>query len=63
MERSVRYCLDCGWRIHDAEHEDPSALMIEHAIETGHNLDSTTEPENGSPRSLDEGQSFRHRRR
>lgn len=40
MDRSVRYCIDCGWRICDAEHGDPSSLMIDHAIETGHDIDS-----------------------
>lgn len=46
MERSVRYCLDCGWRICDAEHGDPSSLMIDHAIETGHDVDSDDGSEN-----------------
>jgi hypothetical protein len=48
MERSVRYCLECGWRIRSADHEDPSALMIDHAIATGHDLDSGIEAINGN---------------
>lgn len=54
MERSVRYCLECGWRIRSADHEDPSALMIDHAIATGHDLDSGIESsEEGTSRPVD----------
>jgi hypothetical protein len=40
MAGVIRYCLDCGWQIHDIEREDPSVAMIDHAIETGHNVES-----------------------
>jgi len=58
MDRSVRYCLDCGWRIRDAEHEDPSSLMIDHAIETGHDIDS----DDGSEHAMATRPLFRRRR-
>ena len=43
MGRRVQTCLDCGWRIRDDEHENASALMIQHAIETGHDLTTVVE--------------------
>ncbi|PSQ21764.1 hypothetical protein BRD01_11045 [Halobacteriales archaeon QS_8_65_32] len=58
MDRSVRYCLDCGWRVRDEEHDDPSSLMVDHAIETGHDIDS----DDGSGRAMDDRPPFgRHR--
>lgn len=45
MKRDVRQCLECGWQIRDDEYDDPSALMIDHAVETGHGLVSCTELE------------------
>jgi hypothetical protein len=63
MERSVRYCLECGWRIRSADHEDPSALMIDHAIATGHDLDSGVESDGKTPiGSADHPFSFGYRR-
>lgn len=43
MKRRVRCCLDCGWRIRENEREDPSVLVIEHAVETGHDVALLTE--------------------
>lgn len=45
MTQRIRYCVDCGWRIRDVSHEDPSALMITHAIETGHDLAADNVPD------------------
>jgi hypothetical protein len=63
MERSVRYCLECGWRIRSADHEDPSALMIDHAIATDHDLDSGIESDEEIPAdSIDDPSPFGYRR-
>lgn len=44
MSNLVRqvYCLDCSWRASTAEYprEELNALLVEHAIETGHDIDS-----------------------
>lgn len=58
MDRSVRYCLDCGWRICDAEYDDPSSLMIDHAVKTGHDVDS----DDGSDGARADRPLFRRRR-
>lgn len=60
MKDDVRYCLDCGWRIRDDEYgnDDPSALMIDHTVATGHDLDSCTE---GDTRGLQRSSSARPR--
>lgn len=58
MRSEIRYCLDCGWRVHNDEYDDPSALMIDHAVETGHDLDSYTE---GDTRGLQRSSSARPR--
>lgn len=43
MKHRIRYCVDCGWRIRDDAYDDPTARMIDHATETGHDLDSSLE--------------------
>jgi hypothetical protein len=36
------YCLECSWMASSEEHtrEELNALMVEHTIETGHDVDS-----------------------
>jgi hypothetical protein len=37
-----RYCRECSWSASTEEHtrEELNALMVEHAITTGHDIDS-----------------------
>ena len=36
------YCLECSWRASTADHtrEELTDLLVEHAVETGHDVDS-----------------------
>jgi C4-type Zn-finger protein len=41
MPSTVRYCLDCGWRLRDTEcesNQNPSICMVDHAVETSHDV-------------------------
>lgn len=40
--RRHRYCRECSWMASSEEHprEELNALMVEHAIETGHDIES-----------------------
>lgn len=37
------YCCECSWTASTEKHtrQELTALMIEHAVETGHDIDST----------------------
>jgi hypothetical protein len=39
---TYRYCCECSWSINTDEHtrEERNALVVEHAIETGHDIDT-----------------------
>nr|WP_264383124.1 hypothetical protein [Halocatena marina] len=34
------YCLECDWTVRDDIVTDRNAMMIDHADETGHDIDS-----------------------
>jgi predicted small metal-binding protein len=38
------YCLDCSWSASTADHsrQELSSLILEHAVETGHDIDTTS---------------------
>lgn len=42
----VSYCLDCEWRVSTADHpaDEVSTQMLYHALETGHDIESTERP-------------------
>lgn len=41
MDRVVKsYCLDCEWTVREDIVDDRSAAMIEHAVKTGHDIES-----------------------
>lgn len=37
------YCCECSWSVSSAEYtrQERNALIIEHALDTGHDIDST----------------------
>lgn len=46
MESVVKsYCLDCKWEFSVVEHsiEERTKAMIDHALSTGHDIDSITQ--------------------
>ncbi len=48
METVVKsYCLDCEWEISATDYtaDERTAAMIDHAIDTGHDVDSITRAE------------------
>lgn len=41
MDRVVTsYCLECEWVVRDDRVTDRTAAVIEHAVETGHDIES-----------------------
>lgn len=51
---TIKYCLDCGWAVHEAafgdEDPDLNELMIDHAVATGHTVVTLEEePPSNSP--------------
>lgn len=41
MDRIVKsYCLDCEWTVRSDRVADRTAAMVDHAVETGHDVDS-----------------------
>jgi predicted small metal-binding protein len=41
MEQIVKsYCLDCEWTARDDQMADRTAAVVDHAVETGHDIDS-----------------------
>ena len=45
--RRTKTCLECEWHVHmdDPTVTDPTGSMIEHAVATGHDLETVEETE------------------
>jgi hypothetical protein len=46
QQRHESYCLQCDWSVSTAEYSraDVSRRLVEHAVETGHDIESTERP-------------------
>jgi hypothetical protein len=45
MERIVKsYCLECEWTARTDTVDDRTGAMVEHAVTTGHDIDSVSCP-------------------
>jgi hypothetical protein len=51
---TCRYCCECSWTASTADHtrEELNALMVEHAVTTGHDIDTASiHPDIDPPRA------------